>query len=48
MHLIQFTGALIEQDGKILIAQRNGEGIQALNGNFPGARLTRGKPRSNT
>ena len=41
--MITVTAALIEQDGKILIAQRNGEGSQPLKWEFPGGKIEEGE-----
>ena len=43
MNVIRVTAALIEKDGKILIAQRNGEGNQALKWEFPGGKIDPGE-----
>lgn len=41
--MIRVTAALIERDSKILIAQRNGEGNQALKWEFPGGKIDPGE-----
>jgi len=43
VNVIRVTAALIEKDGKILIAQRNGEGNQALKWEFPGGKIDPGE-----
>lgn len=43
MNVIRVIAALIEQGGKILIAQRNGEGNQALKWEFPGGKIDPGE-----
>lgn len=41
--MVKVAAALIEQDGKILIAQRSREGNQALKWEFPGGKIDPGE-----
>lgn len=41
--MIRVTAALIEQEGKILIAQRNGTGSQPFKWEFPGGKVKEGE-----
>jgi 8-oxo-dGTP diphosphatase len=41
--MIRVAAALIEKDGKVLIAQRNGEGSQGLKWEFPGGKIDPGE-----